>query len=585
VLTRALQKALPDPPAMPSQRYFSARKDEGLLPFNHSRETSTNAMNGPTNQRISRASYHIALALIFVIAAFARLRLPPWPLADPDTPGYLEPAISKLAEGVFTHTDGRNFLYPGILLIVLGATHTFAAISFVQHLLGLATGGLMLCCWRKTKSFLHHVSPRVHDFLGLLLVAIYLLARQSIQFEHELRPEAIAPFFAILNILLTLVFIDKRYRTGPSWPGAIYGVLILVNSVILTALKPVFVVSVLFSIVPVLNSVFDRRETWPRRGFVVFAGLVAAATMMLTERALARSDVVAKMFLPATLFTIHANLIAEQMDEDIARNDCGPRGCTWLREVSTSLREELRKSRELSKIYPSLGFDPDYLMYDDSLRLWRTRFFDGSYDQQFEFYTAYYLRTARIHPERMIAKVVRQLSLFYLGAKHFFVTSPRANIGSLYTQTVASLQLLTATAHSYRPFVFYFGECERLSSSRETISQSLLIRGLGALLSVLYPPVFFLTLGVAVFIRGPSRQIYRRFAVVALFVFSYNFGNCLVTAIVHSLSNTRYVTTQYSFGLLAECIGLLFLFDIAMETRGRMFQRLPLSLRAEPRNL
>ena len=520
------------------------------------------------DQRISKL-YCILLGLIFLAAAYARLRLPPWPLADPDTPGYLQPAISKLTEGVFKHTDGRNFLYPGFILLVLGSTHGFAAISFVQHLLGLATGGLIFCCWRKIKPFLRHVSPKVHDGLGLVIVATYLLARQSTEFEHELRPEAITPFFAVLNILLTLLFFEGRYRDGPSASGAVWGALVLVNSVILATLKPIFVLSVFFSVIPVLICLFDRRDTWTRRGLIVLAGLITTLTVMLTERSLARSDVVAKMFLPTTFFTIHANLIASQMDEDLARNECGPHGCAWLSEVSTSLREELRKSRELGRIYSSLGFDPDYLMYGDSLRRWRTRFFNGNYDKQFEFYMAYYLRTARMHPEWIIGKVFRQMALFYLGSKHIFITSPRANLSSLYAQTVASLQALSDSAPPYQPFLVYLAKCKTLSSTHETISQSLLVRGFGAVLSVVYPLVFFATLATVLFLPRELRQLYGRFGALTLLLFSYNFGNCLVTAVAHSLSNTRYVVTQYSFGLLSECVGLLFLFEVVMEMRFR----------------
>jgi hypothetical protein len=50
---------------------------------------------------------HVAtplLVLIFLIAA-CTVASPPWPFADPDTPGYLQPPISKLAEGVLQHTD------------------------------------------------------------------------------------------------------------------------------------------------------------------------------------------------------------------------------------------------------------------------------------------------------------------------------------------------------------------------------------------------------------------------------------------------------------------------------------------------
>jgi len=44
-----------------------------------------------------------------------------------------------------------------------------------------------------------------------------------------------------------------------------------------------------------------------------------------------------------------------------------------------------------------------------------------------------------------------------------------------------------------------------------------------------------------------------------LLIYSYNFGTCLETAIIHSLDNPRYVTVQFSFTLLAEFVGIYFL--------------------------
>lgn len=238
----------------------------------------------------------------------------------------------------------------------------------------------------------------------------------------------------------------------------------------------------------------------------------------------ARSDVVAKMFLPATLFTIHADLIARQMDEDLARCDCGPGECGWLSALNASLKEELAKSRRFGKIYPSLGFDPDYLMYGDALRGWRNRFFGGDYDNQYGFYMTYYLHMVRMHPERVAEKVMRQLGLFYLGEKHYFITSPRAELGARYTETVNALRMLMAKAQSYPAFNYYFQKCETLSSTHETISQSLTIRGLGGLLSVLYPAVFFCALGAVFFLRGDLRKLYGRFGAMTLSCFLITSG-------------------------------------------------------------
>src|SRR5205809_2136263 len=329
-------------------------------PMNSS--TSDGQASAPKTDVAWSLVYYIALALIVLLAAYERFHLPPPPLADPDSWGYLGPAVLKLGGEGFQHTYSRNFLYPGFLLLILGLTNNFGAITIIQHLLGLGTGGLMIGCWAKTRRFVRHISPRMHDALGLAVGAIYLLSRQPIEYEHLLRPQAITPFFAILNILLTLHFFDMRRREGPSWSGAIIAALVLVSSILLVTLRASFALTILFSGLPVLIALFDRRETWPRRAVVILVPLITAAVVLRTEQILAKSDPQAKWWLPTTLFTIHANLIAQQMDEDIARGDCGRHGCEWLHEVSASLHKEIEKSRHLPKFWRSLRFDPDYLM-------------------------------------------------------------------------------------------------------------------------------------------------------------------------------------------------------------------------------
>jgi len=63
--------------------------------------------------------YWVALAAIFVFATWQRFTLPLDPIADPDTWGYLSPALRKLAGAEFGHTHGRNFIYPGFLFLLL----------------------------------------------------------------------------------------------------------------------------------------------------------------------------------------------------------------------------------------------------------------------------------------------------------------------------------------------------------------------------------------------------------------------------------------------------------------------------------
>src|SRR2546430_8382078 len=143
-----------------------------------------------------RVCYWIALAFIFAWAVWQRFALPLTPIADPDTWGYLSPALRKLIGAEFGHTQGRNFLYPGFLYLVLRCFGDFRAIAIVQHLLGVAAGGFSLLTWRRLRAFVPNslVNPSLYDALGLVGTAIYLLASDTTRIETQLRPEGVCAF-------------------------------------------------------------------------------------------------------------------------------------------------------------------------------------------------------------------------------------------------------------------------------------------------------------------------------------------------------------------------------------------------------
>src|SRR5438067_1759712 len=87
-----------------------------------------------------RLFYWALLALVFAGAIWQRFRLPLDPIADPDTWGYLSPALRKLTGAEFGHTNGRNFAYPGFLFLLLRLFADFRAITITQHF-------LWLCFW------------------------------------------------------------------------------------------------------------------------------------------------------------------------------------------------------------------------------------------------------------------------------------------------------------------------------------------------------------------------------------------------------------------------------------------------------
>ncbi len=127
--------------------------------------------------------YWSGVTILFAYAAWQRFAVPLDPVADPDTWGYLSPALRELTGGAFGHTSGRNFLYPGFLYLLLRAFGDFRAITVAQHFLGLLAGGVLLLTWRRTRCFV--ANPRVslgsHHVLGLLAAAIFLLASEPIR--------------------------------------------------------------------------------------------------------------------------------------------------------------------------------------------------------------------------------------------------------------------------------------------------------------------------------------------------------------------------------------------------------------------
>jgi hypothetical protein len=510
--------------------------------------------------------YYALCAVILGWAAFQRFHLAVWPLADPDTWGYLNPALSKLTGGALQHTHGRNLVYPGFLFLVLATFKSFAAITIVQHTLGLLTGGLLLGCWHQIRRFLEvgAVGRHTHEIAGVLLLAIYLLSSQPIIAEHQLRPEGITPFFAVLDILLTLKFIEQRYLRGEPWRSAWLGAAVVFVSFLLLSLKPSFGLTALFTTLPVLLSLFHRKATWIERLILLAAAATSALLLVLPEHYFAKSDPIAMSFLPKDLFYIHANLIADQMDEDIACGDCGERGCEWLDRIKSELREEMRRSWELNPSYRSLGFNPNYLMYDSKeIRQWREKFFQGEDAKRFRFYWYYAERTLMKHPARVLAKVWREMRLFYSASNPAFVTARGIPLTELYRRTVEWLQNpgFRPTLLRFVPTKKYEASCASLASAHWAVSQPRPIRRCNGGLARAYLPVFCAVLLASVLLLCSQKL---RFALgmlwpATLLVYSYNFGTCLETAIIHSLDDRRYMTIQFSFTLLAEFVGIYFL--------------------------
>ncbi len=518
------------------------------------------------------------LVLVFALAARHRFELPLTPLSDPDVWCYFNPGLSRLLGGPFQHTYGQCFLYPGLIYVVLAAGGDFRWITLVQHLLGLGTGALLLVAWYQVRCFLP--TSRLPRFLfgaaGLGMAGIYLLSTTPIRYEHTLRPEAVYPFFCVLNICCSLAFIRGRFvlpdAGGARWTLAA-GAGTVITCVMAWLLKPSFSAMLLLANLPVILSLFlpggSRRD---KTALVLLPTVTAGLLLILPEWQLRKGDLDASSFLATSLFTVHADLIRDQMADDLANGRAAPYDPCWLATVQTRLTREIEASSGPGS-YPSLGFNPDSV---------KQRLSFIGVEGMTDFCDEYYWRVWHRHPRMMLRKIWRQMGIFYRFEEcPAYKIYPRYDLKAAYAGCEPSFSpggfrrdwshpkpgSKFAQACRYPPAREYFAQCVRLAQSPDHVIKS--PDWVAAAAERLSGTYFALCLGAIALGATASgfaalRRWYGPIAGVLLLLYSYNFGTTLSLSIGHSMDVDRYSTYQLVYTLLPQCVSLWLVLEAAL---------------------
>jgi hypothetical protein len=522
----------------------------------------------------TRLFYWGALVFVFGFAIWQRFTLPLDPIADPDTWGYLSPALRKLTGAEFGHTHGRNFIYPGFLFLLLRAFGNFRAITIAQHLLGLTAGGVLLLTLRRARSFLPNprVGRAIYDASGFIAAAIFLFASDPIYLEMQIRPEGVCAFLLAINVwlliqLVACALIEDRQTTATG-----YAIALVFSSILLASVKPSFVLVALVAVAPAVILFFRRDRL--RQKFAIASGtLASAALLLLPEHFLSRTDEKSRTFLSTTLFVMHANLIRDQMAEDLQRAAKIPYPREWLQRVQTMLSTEITKSAAAGRRYHvSTGFSPDYLMYNPtSIAVQLHTEFGGNIDALCAFYRFYYWRIWRHRPLEVIQKIARQMSIFYAPSCPAYNGAQSLSMANEYQRTVKSVDL---TAYRkirgfYAPETDILDRTGLLPRTAPVIQQPVYIRKPLGFLAATYLPLLVIGAGVSAFVllRAGYRRRLGWLAALVLLFFSYNFASCLEVAVVHLLEYRRYITVQMYFTLLAQFFAFWFSLEFALEMR------------------
>lgn len=511
---------------------------------------------------------------LFAWAAWQRFSLPLDPITDPDMWGYLSPALRKSVGAGFGHTEGRNFLYPGFVFLLLRVFGDFRAITVAQHILGLLSGVMFLLTWRRARALTPNsrLGLAAYDGLGLLAAGVFLLATESTRFETQLRPEGICPFLISLNLYFVLEFAVRCFVERRPRAVAGYGIGAVASSILLASVKPSFALVAIFALLPV--GLFFFRRGWVRQKAALFAGaLLSAALLLLPERVLKRHDEASQTFVPATLFVVHANLIRDQMAEDLASKAALPYSEEWVARIYTALCAEIAKSHAANpRHYPSLGFDPDYLMFNPgSIVAQLRREFENDVPGLCAFYRFCYARLWRQRPLRVLQKIGQQMEVFYAPVCPAYNRRRSWRLADEYGYSLMLLNLESyrETLTAYPPALDFVRRTESLSRSAPVVLQARPIQGVLLLLGGTYLPLTLLALGLSgvVLWDGDRRRRLGWCALLVLFALLYNAISCLEVAIVNSLEIRRYLTVQLYPVIVAQFLALWFGFEFFLERR------------------
>jgi len=520
-----------------------------------------------------RISYFVIAVFIFAVAAQKRFSWPEVPLADND-PGYLWPALIKLNGGAFLHIQGLNFLYPGMVYLILRACGDFRAISVIQHFLGLVAGVLFLATWSRLAEFFPkpRLSRIAHEAIGLWGAAIYLLSNTPILLEMRIRSDALCMFFEVLVFWLVIQFFYYRVVLLDAAKAIIYAAGGGISAFLLASLKPSFILMACFAVAPVIWLTLNAK--WQLTPKVVFCCITVPiiAALMLTEHHLRRSDQAVKTFLPETLFVIHANIIQAQMAADLKNDKTDGYPREWLQVASDDLKKDIERSRNQHP-FPILGFQPNYLMNgsDSLLENWRRQLGEEPF---LRFLHYWYWHSIVRRPLAFAEEITRQVEVFYsTNCPAFRIykilrLSSWAYAASFSAAHDSQTSRLLLRSHGGLDFL---EDTNKLRFADIVIRQGKRVRAWDFWCARTYLAIFLLSVALAGWFlfrrRGAEHSQWPAFLV--LFLYSANFGNVLGVSIIHTMEVDRYSMVLFITALLAQLYAIRWLLEIALAELGK----------------
>lgn len=511
----------------------------------------------------------LVLAYLLFCAWQARAPLAPVPFGDPDTWGYINPALSWLSGQGFQQTNGREWLYPGLVTVFLKTTGSFAGVFYWQQALGYISVMLMAVTWRIWVS-LFDLSPWIRllvTLAGAIPIWMQAVNPQLIFLESALRPESVMQFFGYAQLACLLAYCWCRWKHPHELLAIIAaaGALFFAYSCLL--LKPSWLFAFVATIAPIFVGVLGKglplraRLAGPALG-VLLCGIF----LWLPPELWFIKDKRAKTFLPSTLFTIHARMIEKKLTADAAAMPEGDSEKARLETLLTELRKEIHVAVTKKHNYERLGFDPDYIYYRSPFMISLYNYTGADPDKYRSYCIKLYLATALGNPLGMADKVLTQMGHVLMPSGSTFY---RADLVWKRIARSSADSFGMDVVDDYTPQIqqmcrTYLDRAAEMKDHLPGLYSSKVGRNWAKIATRLNIPTMVLfAIGFILVLVRPELGAYRLAAWGALVLFSAPMANALTVSIVHALDIQRYRISLGGFLLFALTAMAVFVLVVA----------------------
>lgn len=510
------------------------------------------------------ASERLRWALSLVPLAFGAalsLALPYLVFSWPDSIGYISPALTLEAYG---HLEAgiRELPYPWLLAALSNLGSPMRTVFVAQSCAGLIASIYLVLAWRALGRVLFEGSrpPDWYFVLGCLTVLAYAGAASRVYYEIHLMPEAIFPLFAAAAVCHLLAFISALKSREEQARAGLHAAVSIFLLLALYTVIPRWGFGVLMAAVPIVLVL--RQASWSRRRKAAIIGiplLVFAAGLVLPShfykrRALPHGD----YFLQMHLFCLNA----PAMDAEIQRELANLKPLfdpSLLKAVKGCIDGELTRSRAegAGGPSPSLGYNPDNLIYKDSVAACLDRFYNRDPAPCRRFYNHFYWAAWRHQPFRMAAKIAHELQVFYRPGGHaascsgYSISIAQEVADSISTIARSDTGKLFAASNwrDYPPCL-----ASMAGAPGHTYFQSTLITALHWAIDQSY---FWCVIAVAgvclgllvrrIIAPSPNWESCACPVIIGTLLAGFVFLETLTLAVVHSTDSPRYIESEFVF--------------------------------------